>query len=140
MKQRSILREVSLQGKGLHTGENCTLTMRPAPEGTGIVFRRVDLYGKPEVKPSPTGVSPDLIRQTTLTNGHANVNTPEHVLSALSGCGVDNVIIDLEGKECPILDGSARPWVNLIQQAEIVTQEADRDFYVLDQPVSVTSG
>lgn len=140
MKQRTILREASIRGKGLHTGEECTLTLIPAPEHHGIVFRRTDLYGKPELRLTPEGTAADLIRQTTLSNGNASVNTPEHVLSALVGCGVDNVTVELHGKECPILDGSARPYVHLIQQAEVVEQSAERQYLVIEEPVSITSG
>lgn len=140
MKQRTIRQAVSLRGKGVHTGEQATLTLKPAPEGHGIRFRRVDLYGSPEVRPTPEGVSPDLIRQTTLTTGDTSVHTPEHVLSALYGCGIDNVLIELDGRECPILDGSARPYVELIKQAEPAEQEAPREFFALGEPVSILQG
>jgi UDP-3-O-[3-hydroxymyristoyl] N-acetylglucosamine deacetylase / 3-hydroxyacyl-[acyl-carrier-protein] dehydratase len=138
MKQRTILREASLHGKGLHTGEECTLTILPAPEKHGIVFRRVDLYGKPELFMRPDGTGNDLVRQTTLSDGNTSVHTPEHLLSALVGCGIDNVIVELEGKECPILDGSARPYVQLIEQAGPVQQEAEREYLVVKEPVSLS--
>jgi UDP-3-O-[3-hydroxymyristoyl] N-acetylglucosamine deacetylase/3-hydroxyacyl-[acyl-carrier-protein] dehydratase len=140
MKQRTILREVSVQGKGLHTGDDALLTLKPAPENHGIVFRRTDLYGKPEIRMSAENVTAEMIRQTSLVSGHATVHTPEHVLSAISGCGIDNVVIELDGKECPILDGSARDYVNLIQKAELVEQTVERDCFVLDVPLSVSSG
>jgi UDP-3-O-[3-hydroxymyristoyl] N-acetylglucosamine deacetylase/3-hydroxyacyl-[acyl-carrier-protein] dehydratase len=139
MKQRTILREASLHGKGLHTGEECTLTLLPAPENSGIVFRRVDLYGKPELTMKPDATGSDMIRQTTLSDGNTSVQTPEHVLSALVGSGIDNVIIELHGKECPILDGSARPYVYLIQKAEPVEQQAERDYLVIKEPVTFSS-
>ncbi len=139
MKQRSILREVSIKGKSLHTGEEVQLTLKPAPENSGIVFKRVDLFGKPELKPLADFVD-DLVRSTTIANGHAKVHTIEHVLSALHGCGVDNVIIEMDASEPPILDGSAKHFVNLIQQAEPVEQEAERQYYVLEEPISVTRG
>jgi UDP-3-O-[3-hydroxymyristoyl] N-acetylglucosamine deacetylase / 3-hydroxyacyl-[acyl-carrier-protein] dehydratase len=138
MKQRTILREASLHGRGLHTGEECNLTILPAPAGTGIVFRRTDLYGKPELTMRPDGTGTDMIRQTTLSDGNTSVYTPEHALSALVGCGIDNVIIELSGKECPILDGSARPYVQLIQEAEPVEQDADREFLTVTEPVSIS--
>ena len=139
MKQRTILREVSIKGKSLHTGEEVHLTLKPAPENTGVIFRRVDLFGKPELKPLIDLVD-DLVRSTTIADGHAKVHTIEHVLSALSGCGVDNVVIEMDASEPPILDGSAKHFVNLVQEAEPVEQEAEREYFVLDEPVSVTRG
>jgi UDP-3-O-[3-hydroxymyristoyl] N-acetylglucosamine deacetylase/3-hydroxyacyl-[acyl-carrier-protein] dehydratase len=137
MKQRTILREVSLSGNALHTGEPVTLTIKPAPVGNGIVFRRIDLAGQPEVKPRVDQVI-DLVRATTIQSGHAKIATVEHVLSALYGCGIDNVFVEMNASEPPILDGSAKPFVNLILEAEPVEQEKEREFFVLDQPVSVT--
>ncbi|HBR92610.1 bifunctional UDP-3-O-[3-hydroxymyristoyl] N-acetylglucosamine deacetylase/3-hydroxyacyl-ACP dehydratase [Coraliomargarita sp. SDUM461003] len=139
MKQRTILREVSIKGKSLHTGEDVNLTLKPAPENTGVIFRRIDLFGKPELKPLIDLVD-DLVRSTTIADGHAKVHTIEHVLSALSGCGVDNVVIEMDASEPPILDGSAKHFVNLIQQAEPVEQDAEREYFVLEEPVSVTRG
>jgi len=137
MKQRTILREVSLSGSALHSGEPVTLAMKPAPAGTGIVFRRVDLAGQPEMKPRVDQIV-DLVRATTIQSGHAKIATVEHVLSALYGCGIDNVIVEMNASEPPIMDGSAKPFVNLILEAEPVEQEVEREYFVLDQPVSVT--
>ena len=139
MKQRTILREASIKGKSLHTGEEVNLTLKPASENSGVVFRRIDTYGKPELKPVIELVD-DLVRSTTIADGHAKVRTIEHVLSALSGCAVDNVIIEMDASEPPILDGSAKHFVNLIQQAEPIEQDAEREYFVLDEPVSVTRG
>lgn len=139
MKQRTILRDASVKGKALHTGEEVTLTLKPAPENHGIVFRRVDLYGKPELKPDVALVS-DVVRSTTISNGHAKVHTIEHVLSALHGLAIDNVVVEMDASEPPILDGSAKHYVNLIQQAEPVEQEAARDYLELTEPISVTKG
>jgi UDP-3-O-[3-hydroxymyristoyl] N-acetylglucosamine deacetylase/3-hydroxyacyl-[acyl-carrier-protein] dehydratase len=139
MKQRTILREVSISGKSLHTGEEVHLTLKPAPVGHGIVFQRMDLFGKPELKPLVDYVT-DLVRSTTIADGHAKVNTVEHVLSALHGCGVDNVLVEMDASEPPILDGSAKHFVNLIQQAEPVEQDAEREYFVLEEPISVTRG
>lgn len=139
MKQRSILREVSIKGKSLHTGEEVNLTLKPAAANTGIVFKRVDLLGKPELKPLVDHVD-ELVRSTTIADGHAKVHTVEHVLSALNGCGVDNVIIEMDASEPPILDGSAKHFVNLVQEAEPVEQEAEREYFTLDEPISVTRG
>ena len=115
------------------------MNLKPAPEDTGVVFRRMDLFGKPELKPLIDLVD-DLVRSTTIADGHAKVHTIEHVLSALSGCGVDNVVIEMDASEPPILDGSAKHFVNLIQEAEPVEQEAERQYFVLEEPISVTRG
>ena len=115
------------------------MTIKPAEVGKGFVFRRVDLYGKPEIIPLSSNVT-ELVRSTTISNGNAKVHTIEHVLSALAGCGVDNAIIELDASEPPILDGSARPFVNLILEAEPVEQEKEREYYQLPEPLSVTSG
>ena len=139
MKQRTILREISIKGKSLHTGEEVNLTLKPALENTGVIFRRIDLLGKPELKPLIDLVD-DLVRSTTIADGHAKVHTIEHVLSALSGCGVDNVLIEMDASEPPILDGSAKHFVNLIQQAEPIEQDAEREYFVLEEPISVTRG
>lgn len=139
MKQRTLLREVSISGKSLHSGEEVNLKLKPAAENHGIVFKRVDLYGKPELKPVVDFVT-DLVRSTTIADGHAKVQTVEHVLSALNGCGVDNALIEMDASEPPILDGSAKHFVNLVQEAEPVEQAAERHYYELDEPVSVTRG
>ena len=139
MKQRTLAREVSIQGSALHTGEAVTLTMKPAPAGTGIVFKRTDLHGSPEIRPRVDQIT-DLVRATTIQSGHAKIHTVEHVLSALHGCGIDNVIVEMTASEPPIMDGSARPFVNLILQGEPAEQEADREYFELDAAVSVTRG
>jgi UDP-3-O-[3-hydroxymyristoyl] N-acetylglucosamine deacetylase/3-hydroxyacyl-[acyl-carrier-protein] dehydratase len=139
MKQRTLAREVSIKGSALHTGDAVTLTMKPAPVDHGIVFRRMDVHGNPEIKPRVDFVG-DLVRATTIQSGHAKVHTVEHVLSALHGCGVDNVLIEMDASEPPIMDGSAMPFVNLILQGEPIEQEKDREYFELDTPVSVTRG
>jgi UDP-3-O-[3-hydroxymyristoyl] N-acetylglucosamine deacetylase/3-hydroxyacyl-[acyl-carrier-protein] dehydratase len=139
MKQRTLAREVSIKGHALHTGDAVTLVMKPAEAGQGIIFRRVDLHGSPELKPRVDQVT-DLVRATTIQVGHAKIHTVEHVLSALHGCGIDNVTIEMDSSEPPILDGSARPFVNLILQGEPVEQDMEREYFVLDAPVSVTRG
>ena len=139
MKQRTIAREVSIKGSALHTGESVTLTMKPARTDAGIIFKRMDLSGAPELRPRVDLVT-DLVRATTSQSGHAKIHTVEHVLSALHGCGIDNVLIEMDASEPPILDGSARPFVNLILQGEPVEQEVDREYFELDTAVSVTRG
>ncbi|MDX2186253.1 MAG: bifunctional UDP-3-O-[3-hydroxymyristoyl] N-acetylglucosamine deacetylase/3-hydroxyacyl-ACP dehydratase [Opitutaceae bacterium] len=139
MKQRTIAREVTIQGNALHTGEPVTLTLKPAPVDHGLVFRRVDLNGSPELKPRVDQVT-DLVRATTIQVGHAKIHTVEHVLSALSGCGIDNVVIEMNASEPPILDGSAKPFVDLIMQGDPVEQEKDREYFTLEEAVSVQRG
>lgn len=139
MKQRTLAREVSISGSALHTGESVTLTLKPAPADHGVVFKRVDLNGAPELKPRIDQVT-DLVRATTIQSGHAKIHTVEHLLSALHGCGVDNVLVEMNASEPPIMDGSARPYVNLILQGEPVEQDKDREYFQLEAPVSVTRG
>src|SRR5437879_3514725 len=110
MKQRTILREAVLTGKGLHTGQNVTISFHPAPEDHGIVFRRTDIYGKPELRPNVDQVS-ELVRSTTISSGHTKITTIEHVLSALNGMNIDNVTVELDAGEPPIMDGSAKFFV-----------------------------
>ncbi len=139
MKQRTLLREVSIRGNALHTGDAVHMTFKPAPVNHGIVFRRMDLHGHPELKPRVDQVT-DLVRATTIQVGHAKLHTVEHVLSALSGCGIDNLLIELDASEPPILDGSARPFVQLIQQGEPVEQDAEREYFTLTETVSFARG
>ncbi len=139
MKQRTLARDVSIQGNALHSGEEVTLTMKPAKVDEGIVFRRIDINGAPELRPRIDQVT-DLVRATTIQSGHAKIQTVEHVLSALHGCGIDNVIIEINGSEPPILDGSAKPFVDLIMQGDPTEQEKDREYFTLDSAVSVTKG
>ncbi|MDI1249867.1 MAG: bifunctional UDP-3-O-[3-hydroxymyristoyl] N-acetylglucosamine deacetylase/3-hydroxyacyl-ACP dehydratase [Lacunisphaera sp.] len=139
MKQRTLLREVSIKGNALHTGDAVHLTLKPAPANHGIVFKRTDLQGQPEIKPRVDLVT-DLVRATTIQQGHAKIHTVEHVLSALSGCGVDNALIEMDASEPPILDGSAREFVKLIQQGEPVEQDAEREYFTLTDTISVSRG
>lgn len=139
MKQRSILKEASLSGKSLHTGQKVHLVLKPAPVDHGIVFRRVDLYGKPEIKPDVDLVD-NLVRSTDISSGYTKVHTVEHILSALCGCQIDNAIIEMDASEPPIMDGSAKHFVTLIQTAEPIEQDKERSFFRVEEPVSVTDG
>lgn len=139
MRQRTILRDVSIEGKGVHTGNEVRLNLVPAPVDHGIVFKRVDLYGKPELKPQIEMVS-DVVRATTVSSGHTKLHTIEHILSSLVGLGIDNVLIEIDSAELPILDGSAKHFVNLLQEAEPVDQDKDRKYFALEESVSVTEG
>lgn len=139
MKQRTLLREVEIKGKGLHTGEEVHMRFLPAPVNHGIVFKRTDLYGKPELRPEVNLVT-DLVRSTTVSSGHTKISTVEHILSALNGIGVDNVVIEIDAGEPPIMDGSSKHFVNLLQEGEPIEQEEEREFFVLEEPVTVTQG
>jgi UDP-3-O-[3-hydroxymyristoyl] N-acetylglucosamine deacetylase/3-hydroxyacyl-[acyl-carrier-protein] dehydratase len=139
MKQRTLSRPVTIKGSALHTGDAVTLTLKPAPVDHGVIFKRVDLAGSPEIEPRVDLVT-DLVRATTIQSGHVKIHTVEHVLSALMGCGVDNVVVEMNASEPPIMDGSARPFANLIFEGEPIEQDKDREYFVLDTPVSVTKG
>jgi len=128
VKQRTIKAPVSVSGTGLHTGESVTMTFNPAPENHGFKFRRVDLEGSPVIDADVDNVT-DTSRGTTITQNGASVSTVEHVLAALVGLEVDNVLIDLDGPETPIMDGSSMPFVDALQEIGLVDQEADREYY-----------
>ncbi|MCE3007552.1 MAG: bifunctional UDP-3-O-[3-hydroxymyristoyl] N-acetylglucosamine deacetylase/3-hydroxyacyl-ACP dehydratase [Bacteroidetes bacterium] len=133
-KQHTLKQAISLDGVGLHTGIPCTLSFLPAAENTGISFRRTDLPGNPEV-PANLDYVVDLQRSTTIQRGEAKVITVEHVLAALAGMQVDNCIVELSGPEPPAMDGSSLPFVQALKQAGFQEQQADREFYVIDEPV-----
>src|SRR5512135_447547 len=134
VQQRTIRHPASLQGIGLHTGSQCTMTFRPAPENYGIRFRRTDLGGSPEV-PADVDHVVDISRGTTIAVGAARVNTVEHVMAALVGLQIDNVIIDLDAGEPPVGDGSAKPYVDVLLKAGFERQGAPKDYLIIDQTV-----
>ncbi len=135
MKQRTIERSVSLQGVGLHTGQKVTLTFHPAPENHGYKFQRTDLEGEPIINADVSRVS-STQRGTVIKSGTAQVSTIEHVLSALNGLQIDNVLITLNGPEVPIMDGSSLPFVELVQQAGIQEQSEDREYFEVEEPIA----
>lgn len=126
-------------GIALHTGTRAHLTIRPAPANTGIVFSRIDVPGAPRVRAFVKNVV-DVNRATTLTDGDATIHTVEHVLAALYACGVDNAIVDIDGPEPPIADGSSAPYVQLIRAAGIVEQEALRRCCIIREPIIAATG
>jgi UDP-3-O-[3-hydroxymyristoyl] N-acetylglucosamine deacetylase / 3-hydroxyacyl-[acyl-carrier-protein] dehydratase len=130
LRQRTIKSEISVSGVGLHTGAKVTLTFKPAPENHGFKFKRVDLPGQPVIDADVDNVS-DTSRSTTLTQNGASVSTTEHVLAALVGCEVDNVMIELDALEVPILDGSAIEFVNAIETVGCKEQDAEREYYII---------
>ncbi|MCU0411006.1 MAG: bifunctional UDP-3-O-[3-hydroxymyristoyl] N-acetylglucosamine deacetylase/3-hydroxyacyl-ACP dehydratase [Bacteroidetes bacterium] len=134
VQQMTIKKPVSISGVGLHTGVTTTMTFKPAPEHFGIRFRRVDMDGQPEI-PADVDHVVEMKRNTTLGIGDARVHTIEHVLAAVAGLEIDNIIIELDNVEPPIADGSAKPFVDLLRQAELEMQDAPKDFIVIDQLV-----
>lgn len=135
VKQRTLKKEVTLSGVGLHSGQIATVTIKPAPVNTWFVFKRVDLPGQPEIKALAENVV-DTSRGTTLEQNGARVATVEHVLSALAGLELDNVIIETDSMEMPILDGSSRLVAEAILEAGIVEQESERRYYTLRRTYS----
>lgn len=133
--QKTLGKEVSLKGTGLHTGQEVTLTLRPAPVNFGYKFRRTDLEGSPVVEALVDYVK-DTERGTRLFKDGVSISTTEHLLAALYGMGIDNALIDLDGPEVPIIDGSAGPWVALIDEAGVVEQEAERVYFELKSNIS----
>lgn len=136
IKQRTLKTAVSATGVGLHSGQKVKLTVRPAAPDTGIVFRRSDLPGAPAIKAEPQAVS-DTRLSTTIGSGEARVATIEHLMSALAGLGIDNLYIDLSASEVPIMDGSAGPFIFLLQSAGIVEQAAAKKYIRVRKSVVV---
>ncbi|MCH8545372.1 MAG: bifunctional UDP-3-O-[3-hydroxymyristoyl] N-acetylglucosamine deacetylase/3-hydroxyacyl-ACP dehydratase [Cryomorphaceae bacterium] len=130
--QSTIKTSASLNGVGLHTGKNVSITITPADENTGIVFRRVDLDPVIDI-PALASLVVDTSRGTTLEKNGAKVFTVEHLLAALAGSQIDNCIVEIDNEEVPIMDGSAQPFVALIQSAGIEQQKAERDIFVVDE-------
>jgi UDP-3-O-[3-hydroxymyristoyl] N-acetylglucosamine deacetylase/3-hydroxyacyl-[acyl-carrier-protein] dehydratase len=135
-KQRTLATTASLTGTSLHTGEQVTLTLHPAPAGHGFKFRRKDLPDEPLIDAHISHVK-TVERATTLVEGNAKIHTVEHVLSALTGMGVDNALIEMNANEPPIGDGSAKAYVETIQQAGIVEQDAARIVFEPTEPIHV---
>ncbi|MDP4172691.1 MAG: bifunctional UDP-3-O-[3-hydroxymyristoyl] N-acetylglucosamine deacetylase/3-hydroxyacyl-ACP dehydratase [Bacteroidota bacterium] len=133
-RQRTIAKDVSISGRGLHTGTCCTMTFKPAGENCGIKFVRTDLGGNPEIPAIAENVI-DISRGTTIGIGEAKVHTVEHVLAAIVGLQIDNITIELDGMEPPICDGSAMPYVNILMEAGFLQQEAPKDYLIIDETV-----
>jgi UDP-3-O-[3-hydroxymyristoyl] N-acetylglucosamine deacetylase/3-hydroxyacyl-[acyl-carrier-protein] dehydratase len=134
-KKRTVAREISFAGTGLHTGEKCTITFKPTDPDHGIKFLRTDVAG---AEPVPADIDHviDIERGTTIGIGEATVHTVEHVLAALTGLGIDNVLIELDGPEPPVCDGSAMPFVEKLLKAGIHEFEIDKEFLEIDTPMS----
>ena len=134
MKQTTLEREVSLSGIGLHTGQEVTLTFKPAEPDTGYVFKRIDIEGSPEVPASAKWVNKTQ-RSTVLDCNGAEIQTSEHVLAALTGLDYDNAIIEINASEPPILDGSAKYFIEALEKAGKVEQDTEREVYVVSEPI-----
>src|SRR6187401_353754 len=137
--QRTLKNSIRAQGVGLHTGQKILMTLRPAAPDTGIVFRRTDLDPPAEVRAYAENVG-DTQLGTTLINGAARVSTVEHLLSAFAGLGIDNAHVDVSAPEVPIMDGSAGPFVYLLQSAGIEEQAAAKKFVRILKPVELEEG
>jgi len=135
VKQTTIASEISLTGVGLHTGQEVTMTFKPAPINNGFTFVRVDLEGQPIIEADANYVV-NTQRGTNLEKRGVMIQTPEHVLAAVVGCDLDNLIIELNASELPIMDGSSKYFVEAIEKAGIVQQEAERKVYVVKEVIS----
>lgn len=139
IKQRTLKNVIRATGVGLHTGDKVYMTLRPAAPNTGIVFRRTDLDPPVDIRAREDNVG-DTRLSTTLVNGDVRVSTVEHLLSAMAGLGIDNAYVDLSAPEVPIMDGSAGPFVFLLQSAGIEEQNAAKRFIRIKKPVKVQEG
>lgn len=139
LKQRTLKTLVRATGVGLHSGAKVTMVLRPAPVDTGIVFRRVDLDPPVDLPARPNGVG-DTRMASTLQQGEAKLSTIEHLMSALAGLGIDNIYVDVDAAELPIMDGSAAPFVFLLQSGGIEEQKAAKKFIRIKKTVRVEDG
>jgi len=137
VKQKTIKSEVSVKGVGLHTGANVTLTFCPAPDNHGFKFQRIDLPGEPIIDADCDNVT-DTARGTTISQNGASVSTIEHVMASLVGMDLDNVLIKLNGPETPIMDGSAILFVEALEEAGLVSQNTDREYYTIPHNITYT--
>ena len=138
--QQTVAGSAAISGIALHTGDRATVRVHPAPENTGIVFRRVDLPGKPEVHALASNVV-EVQRGTTIAEKSGGiVYTVEHIMSALHACGVDNCIVEMNGMEPPICDGSSLPFYEMIMEAGIAPQNAPAVFFTPETPVWAVGG
>src|SRR2546426_12843321 len=139
LQQQTLRESISFEGVGLHSGNRVKMSFLPAPANAGIRFRRVDLDGKPEVEARVENVI-DTTRSTTLSKGNIKIHTVEHVLATFAGYGIDNVIVELDGNEPPIADGSAREYCRMIQAAGVAAQDESREPYIVAAPIELEMG
>ncbi len=136
-KQQTLKKSVTVSGTGLHTGLTANLTFKPAPENFGIKFQRIDLKGSPIIHANIDNVV-DTARGTTLEENDARIYTTEHVLAALTGLGIDNILIEMDKDESPIMDGSSHYFVKALLEAGIEEQNAEREYIIIDSEVIYT--
>jgi UDP-3-O-[3-hydroxymyristoyl] N-acetylglucosamine deacetylase/3-hydroxyacyl-[acyl-carrier-protein] dehydratase len=133
-KQRTLKAPISFTGRGLHTGVDVTMTFLPAPDSHGYIFKRVDLPGQPLINALAENVV-ETSRGTTLEENGARISTIEHVLASFVGMGIDNVLIEVDGPEAPILDGSAKAYVKAIEKTGTVEQQTDRKYFIIKEKI-----
>jgi len=138
IKQRTIKKSVQARGVGIHSGKTVNMKLLPAEPDHGIVFRRMDAGGK-EVKALNVFVN-ELVLSTSLQDGDVKVSTVEHLMSAFSALGIDNIVVELDSFEVPIMDGSSSPFVFLVQAAGIKEQDSSKNFIVIKKPIKVKRG
>jgi len=137
VKQRTIKSEITVSGSGLHTGEPVNMTFKPAPENHGYKFKRIDIEGQPVIDADVDNVT-DTSRGTTISQNGASVSTIEHVLASLVGLEVDNVLIELDGPEAPIMDGSSILFIDALEKVGFLEQNADREYYHIPYNIHYT--
>ena len=138
-RQHTIAKEVSYSGIGLHSGKDVLMTFKPAAAGAGIIFVRTDLPGRPEIKALAENVS-STVKATTLSSNGAEVFTVEHLMSALAMMAIDNIYIEMSSPEPPVTDGSAKVFCELLEEAGLQEQEAEREVYAVDKAFTVYDG
>ena len=136
--QQTLKKEYTFEGKGLHTGKVAKMTVAPAPVNTGIVFVRTDISSEAAVEAVAENVS-NTARSTTISKGEASVSTIEHIMSALTGLGIDNAFIYIDNVEVPILDGSAKPYIDAMWQDGVQVQDEPRKYIEIKEAVEVTN-
>ena len=134
-KKKTLAKEFSLSGKGLHTGVQVNMTFKPAPENHGFKFQRIDLPEKPILEADANAVI-DTSRGTVIANGEARLSTIEHSLAALTGMDLDNVLIEIDNQEVPILDGSSKLFIEAIEKTGVVEQEAEREYLEIKEKIT----
>ncbi|UQZ89477.1 UDP-3-O-[3-hydroxymyristoyl] N-acetylglucosamine deacetylase [Deltaproteobacteria bacterium Smac51] len=137
--QKTIYNSISAESKGLHSGRNITVTLKPAPANSGIIFHRIDLPGAEALLASVENVQSTQLA-TTLGEGENRISTVEHLMAALVSLGIDNVLVECSGPELPVFDGSAEPWVELINQAGLRDLGLPRRVYLVTRPFRITDG
>lgn len=140
IKQRTIKNAVSETGIGLHKGDKVTMTLRPAPANTGIVFRRVDLEPYVDIPARANAVGDTMLCTCISNEDGTSISTVEHLASALAGLGIDNIIIEVDSNELPIMDGSASPFIFLLQSAGVEELNAAKKFIRITKPIKVEDG